>query len=110
MKMTLDCIPCFVRQTLEAARSMTTNDAEQERIMRDTLCWLHDIGLDESPPVLAQRIHRRLREIGKTGDPYLETKTRHNAMALDLLPELRSEINASKDPLLRQSAWRLPAT
>jgi len=100
MKMTLDCIPCFVRQTLEAARSMTTNEAEQEHIMRDTLRWLHDIGLDESPPVLAQRIHRRLREIGKTDDPYLETKTRHNAMALDLLPELRSEINASKDPLL----------
>lgn len=99
MKMTLDCIPCFVRQTLDAARSMTDDPKAQEALMRETLAWLNQMGLEQSPPVLAQLIHRRLREIGNNPDPYQEAKARHNAMALDLLPELRAEIAASADPL-----------
>lgn len=105
MKMTLDCIPCFVRQTLDAARAITTDPQAQERIMRDTLGWINQMGLAQSPPVLAQMIHRRLREIGQEEDPYREAKARHNAMALDLLPELRTEIAASSEPL--EAATRL---
>jgi len=99
MKMTLDCIPCFVRQALESARSMTSDPTAQEAVMRDTLRWLHEADLDESPLVLSQRLHRRLRQSGKLTDPYREVKARHNAMALDLLPQLRDEIASSGDPL-----------
>lgn len=99
MKMKLDCIPCFVRQSLDAARLVTDDTDDQERILRDILSWLNEMGLDESPPVLAQRIHRRLREIAQTSDPYVEAKKHHNAMAIDLLPELRREIQAATDPL-----------
>lgn len=99
MKMSLDCVACFVRQSLDAARLVTTDEAEQERIVRDVMRWLSDQGLEHSPPVLAQLVHRRLREISQVGDPYREAKIRHNAMAVELLPELRAQIAASDDPL-----------
>ncbi len=99
MKMALDCIPCLVRQSLDAARLVTNDATDQERILRDVLFWLNEIGMDESPPVLAQRIHRRLREIAQSGDPYKQTKKRHNEMAVKLLPELREKIQKADDPL-----------
>ena len=100
MKMALDCISCFVRQSLDAARLVSADEAEQERIVRDVMRWLSEHGLEHSPPVLAQLVHRRLREISQVGDPYLETKQRHNAMALDLLPALRAQIAQADDPLM----------
>ena len=99
MKMSLDCVTCFVRQSLDAARLVTQDEAEQERIVRDVMRWLSDQGLEHSPPVLAQLVHRRLREISQVGDPYREAKDRHNTMALDLLPELRAQIVQANDPL-----------
>ncbi|MEA5097550.1 MAG: ARMT1-like domain-containing protein [Burkholderiaceae bacterium] len=97
--MSLDCVVCFVRQSLDAARLVTNDHTEQERIVRDLLRWLSDQGLEHSPPVLAQIVHRKLREISQVGDPYAQAKARHNAMALDLLPELRAQIAVASDPL-----------
>ncbi|MBS1170465.1 MAG: hypothetical protein H6R01_1383 [Burkholderiaceae bacterium] len=99
MKMSLDCVTCFVRQSLDAARLVTHDLAAQERIVRDVMRWLSEHGLEHSPPVLAQLVHRKLREISQVGDPYAAVKARHNAMALDLLPELRAQIAAAADPL-----------
>lgn len=101
MKMSLDCVACFVRQSLDAARLVTRDQEAQETIVRDVLRWLSDQGLEHSPPVLAQLVHRRLRAISQVGDPYSDAKARHNAMALDLLPELRAEIAAASNPLER---------
>jgi uncharacterized protein with ATP-grasp and redox domains len=53
-----------------------------------------------SPPALAQRIHRRLRELTGVEDPYREQKDQHNQMALQLLPGLRAKVEASSDPLM----------
>ena len=99
MKMSLDCVACFVRQSLDAARLASSDEAAQESLVREVLRWLSEEGLAHSPPVLAQLVHRRLREISEVGDPYAQTKIRHNAMALDLLPELRAQIQVADDPL-----------
>ncbi|MBI9083539.1 MAG: DUF89 family protein [Desulfobacterales bacterium] len=99
MKTTLDCIPCFVRQALEAARMVSDDPTVHERIVREVLHWSSGMDLNQSPPVLAQRIHRRLREITGSTDPYLEAKARLNRMAMDLLPDLKAEIKSAPDPL-----------
>ncbi len=100
MKTSLDCIPCLLRQTLEAARLVSADPAVHEQLMREVLRWTAEMDLNQSPPAMAQRIHRRLRAITGQDDPYLEAKTRHNHLALELLPELRIEIQASGSPLL----------
>ena len=99
MKTSLDCIPCFVRQALDAARLMSTDATVHERILREVLHWAGEMDMNQPPPVMAQRIHRRLREIVGREDPYRDAKEQQNRMAMSLLPELKAEIEAASDPL-----------
>ncbi len=100
MNTSIDCIPCFVRQTLDAARMSSDDPAVHEQIIRDVLRWLSEMDMSLSPPALAQRIHRRLRELTGIKDPYRMQKEQHNQMALQLLPGLRTQVETSNDPLM----------
>jgi hypothetical protein len=62
--------------------------------------WICTADLRLPPPVMAQRLHRFLREITGVADPYASAKTRDNALALSLMPELRQRLAVSPDPLL----------
>lgn len=100
MKTCLDCLPCFVRQTLDASRQVSDNPAFHEKALRDLFRDLADADWTGSPPVLAQKIHRRLRAETGVADPYLRQKRAHNEMALKLLPQLRKDVEASDDSLI----------
>ncbi len=100
MRTSLDCIPCFVRQTLDACRMVTDDPAIHEQMLREVLQWISKMDLTLSPPALAQRIHRRLREITGVDDPYEADKAAHNQLALDLLPPLEKKVQESSDPLM----------
>jgi hypothetical protein len=100
MKTSLDCIPCFVRQALDAARLVSTASAVHERILREVLRWACEMDMDQPAPVMGQRIHRLLRKIVGLEDPYREVKDHQNQMALALLPDLKNTIEAAADPLI----------
>lgn len=97
MKASLDCIPCFVRQALETARFVSEDPAVHERIIRDLLRWACEMDFEQPPPVLGQRIHRRLREITGVEDPYRAIKDCHNRTALELYAEMKSRIENASD-------------
>jgi len=99
MKTSLDCIPCFVRQTLNAARMVSADPAVHERVLREVLRWAGEMNMDQPAPVMGQRIHRLLRKIVGMEDPYRDVKDHQNRMALALLPELKIKIEAATDPL-----------
>jgi uncharacterized protein with ATP-grasp and redox domains len=99
MKTSLDCIPCLLRQTLEAARRVSKDLTVHEQMMREISYLIGDTDLQQSPPAIAQHVHRRLRQITGITDPYRDVKAQQNRMALKLLPELRKEIQASTSPL-----------
>jgi len=99
MRTSLDCLSCFIRQALDAARMVSTDPAVHERIVREVLRWASEMDLDQPPAVLGQRVHRRLREITGVEDPYRAAKDHLNRMALSLLPELKAEIEATSDRL-----------
>ncbi len=104
MKTYLDCLPCLVRQTIEAVRLASDNEAFQQKICSRVMEEMSRIDFCSSPPVMAQRIHRLLRlETG--GDPYLEAKTQANQLALSLLPHLAEKVRNSSNPL--ETAIRL---
>ncbi len=100
MKTSLDCIPCILRQALDAARMVSPDPSVHEQILRDTMRWAVDMDFEQTPPELAQRVHRRLREITGVEDPYHVVKDRMNRLALELIPSLKAEVEASPDPLL----------
>lgn len=99
MRSSLDCVPCFVRQALDASRAVSSDSSVHETIVREMLLWTAEADLDLSPPVFAQHIHRQVREVVASDDPFRSTKDGHNEMALRLLPGLRSLVERSDHPL-----------
>jgi len=98
MNTCLDCLPCIFRQTLDAARRVSDDPAFHERVARQVAAWIHAADLKESPPVMAQRLHRFLKGVTGIEDPYAAAKARDNALALSLLPELRERLARSPEP------------
>lgn len=99
VKSALDCIPCLLRQALEALRMATDDPDVHRQVLHDVLSFMADTGLHESPPRLAQQMHRLLREATCVDDPYREAKARHNTIALGLLPEFSKLVATAPDPL-----------
>lgn len=100
MRTSLDCIPCLLRQSLDAARMASGDTAVHEQMMREMLQRTSEMDLHQSPPLVAQHIHRRLRQLTGVDDPYQAAKAQQNAIALELLPVLREEIRTSDFPLM----------
>jgi uncharacterized protein with ATP-grasp and redox domains len=98
MRLALDCIPCFARHSLEMARAASSDGEVHERVLRETLRELAEWDGELPAPALSQRVQRRLRELTGVQDPYREAKRRFNAMALELLPELRRAVEEAADP------------
>ncbi|MBN2291510.1 MAG: DUF89 family protein [Pirellulales bacterium] len=105
MKTFYDCIPCFLRQALDAARLATSDETIHERVLHEALRVAAEMDLRQSPPAMAQQIHRAIREWTGKNDPYLEIKNRFNSMALELYPVMQGWMADSDQPL--ETAMRL---
>ena len=105
MKTYFDCMPCFIRQALDAARMVTDDEQIHEQVLREVLCLAGNMDMRQSPPVMGQQIHRVIRKLIGVQDPYLQMKDRFNKLALNMYPELRERIEASADPF--ETAIRL---
>lgn len=98
MKTFLDCVPCLVRQTLESVRYATDDTEVHRRVMRRVLAELSNLDTTLSPPAMAQRIHRLIRDETRDADPYAGAKRRSNALAAELAQDLAERIAAHNDP------------
>ena len=105
MRIYLDCISCFVRQALDAARLATDDEQIHEEVVRGVLRLASELDVSRSPPAIGQQIHRLIRKLTGSDDPYRKIKSRFNNLALKLYPELRKRIMNSENPL--ETAVRL---
>lgn len=99
MKTYLDCFPCMLNQALEAARVATPDTARQREILNRVMGLLTELRLDVSPPEIARKTHRLIREISENPDPYADKKREYSKRALALLPRLRARVEQAEDPL-----------
>ena len=99
MHIHLDCIPCFVRQSLDAARHATEDHNIHERGMREVLRLANDLDMSQSPPKIGQQIHRLVRELTGVDDPYRKVKKQFNNASLKLYSKMRKFIIDSDNPL-----------
>lgn len=95
MKTYLDCIPCIVRQTLDAVRLVTSDETIQERVLREVLRASSEMDLNQTPPEMAQWIHRRIRAYVDEDDPYRQIKDQFNRLALGMYPMMQTWIEKS---------------
>jgi len=105
MKTYLECIPCFLRQALEAAKLAGAEKNVQKEILDEVACALPDFSLSVTPPERARTVYGIVDRHTGNGDSYLELKKNSNMMAQELYPSLIDEVERAKDPLL--SAVRL---
>jgi len=100
MKTYLDCIPCFYRQALDAARIAGTDEIKQKQIVDKISQLIPDFPLEASPPEMGREIYSLVGKISGVKDPFKEIKENSNKFALKLYPKLKQEINNSEDRLL----------
>ncbi len=94
-----ECIPCFLKQALSAARLATPDTAVHEKVLRRVLRDAAEMPLDDPPPVMGRHIHRIIREATGRSDPYKAVKKKYNEFALALYPEMKKTIEQSPDPV-----------
>jgi len=99
MKTYMDCIPCFISQSLNAVRLTTADETIHEEVVRAILAEVSEMDLSRPPPLMGQYIHRIIRTFTGESDPYRKVKDRFNRFALDLLPDLRKKVMEASDPL-----------
>lgn len=105
MRTYFDCIPCFVRQALDAVRLITGDESIHEQVLREVLRVTSTADLRQTPPAMAQKIHRLIRQLAEIDDPYRRMKKRFNTFVLALYPKLEQVMDESKEPL--ETAVRL---
>ena len=82
----------MIRQALDSARLASEDEAVHERILREALVAASELDLRQPPPAMAQRVHRRIRELTGKDDPYREAKERQNRMALEFYERFSHEV------------------
>lgn len=98
MRTHFDCLPCIMRQTVDAARFATEDSNLQEKIIRKIITEMVQYDFNESPPYMSQIIHKHVRELSNMADPYREVKHQFTRLGLDLYDELKNIVQASQDP------------
>lgn len=98
MRTHFDCIPCIIRQALDAIRLINNDEKVHEQILREVLCLASKMDLNASPPAMAQKIHRVIRQLAETDDPYKLPKQRFNEFALKLFPKFQDFVSSSAKP------------
>ncbi len=97
MKTHFDCIPCAIRQVLDSIRMITDDEVMHEKVLRKALGLWHDMDMRESPPAVARKVHRMLRDMTGVADPYLELKQRYNRLAMEMVDDLEETVAGSAD-------------
>ena len=98
MKTYFDCIPCFVKHSLEAVREITSDEVVIERTMKRILEAASKFNMNQSPPEMGQVVYRIIREETGIKDPYYEIKKRSTERALTVEHAVRYRIKKAPDP------------
>jgi uncharacterized protein with ATP-grasp and redox domains len=108
MKTYLDCLPCMLRQALEAARMADADVERQRAILNRVMELLMEVSADSTPAETGYHVHRIVREMTGVRDPYKLPKEEATRNALQLLPRLREIVAQTDDPL--EQAVRIAIT
>ncbi|GHT42333.1 hypothetical protein FACS189443_5240 [Planctomycetales bacterium] len=95
MPVSLDCVLCLTRQSLEAARFATPDENRHTAVLKSAFDIVRDIGFTTIPPIVAQQIQRVIRLETGNNDPYREQKYQSNVLMMSVRDKLSSQIAES---------------
>lgn len=100
MRTYLDCIPCFFKQALKAARIAGANEDIQKKVLDRLASEVPNFSLSSSPPEMGRIIYRLVKEVTEEEDPFRKVKEKYNRIALNIYPDLKDKVAHSEDKLL----------
>ncbi len=100
MRTYLDCIPCFFKQALDAARLAGAKPAVQKKILNALAKEILKFKLESSPPEMGRILYTLVKKITRKRDPFKKIKQKSNKFALALYPRLKRKVENSQDRLL----------
>ena len=100
MRTHLECIPCFIKQSLEAVRMVTDDEKIHTKVLQEIMKHLQKVSFTDSPPKLSRKVHEIMREITGSKDPYKKVKEKSNELAKKKYSYLKKLVNESDDSLL----------
>jgi uncharacterized protein with ATP-grasp and redox domains len=97
MKTHPDCIPCFVRQTLETIKLTSDDTGLHEKALREILAILSQMDFNKEPVIMGRTIQHLIQRLSGSSDPYRTLKQQFNQMALDLYPRLKAQVSSAEN-------------
>ncbi len=89
MEIFLDCLPCFLRQVLEASRLVTEDKDIQEKIIKETIKLISDYPNYRYSPEIGRAMHQIVKKHTGVNDPYKHIKSESINKALKIYPSLK---------------------
>ncbi len=105
MRFSLECLPCYMRQTLESAKFITSDQTIHEKLMRNALVILAQFDVNETDFETHRNLYKLIKSYCPNGDPFLSFKKEFNDICLELENYLNDLIVKSEDPF--ESAIRI---
>ena len=97
MKLFLDCVPCMLRQALEASRIVTDDIEIQDKVVEETMKILWNYKSYRNSPDLAREIHQIIKTQTGNIDPYSKIKENDLEAAKNIYPYLKEFLNCKDD-------------
>jgi len=99
MKAYLDCVPCAMRQALEASRMATDDEEKQKEVLKKVSSKLGEVDWDGNPLNISHMAVRTVGEVTGIKDPYKDLKDEFNEKAMDMYPDLEKLVFDSDNRL-----------
>jgi damage-control phosphatase, subfamily I len=100
VNVTLECIPCYITQTINTLAQTEISKEKMREIIYQTLPLIPTLDPQGTPAENSTIILRKVNQLLNIEDPFYRAKKESNDLALELLPQLKGKIDQSEDPLL----------
>lgn len=91
-----ECLPCLLRQSVEAARMSSKNRMLQQKILDETIHLLSQYRNYANAPELCRDICRQMKSVSGVEDPYAQIKQRDTETALQMVPHIEAYLRSYK--------------
>ena len=99
MKVTAECIPCYLNQILNAMEKGEFPPAKRAETLAGLLSEVAALDREKTPAENSSVILHKFVQLMEGTDPFKNAKTESNELALEYYPELRQVVLESADPL-----------
>jgi len=99
MKTVSLCYPCFLKQAHSSVSFFTGEEAKRIRVLKEIAKMLPALNPEKDPAYNSSLVLFKVNELMRATDPYQDERKKYDKLAMELVPELRGEIESSPDPL-----------